>query len=92
MKIKQYVYASFCEWSDNNVTYTLFDKKLTGSTVRENNYVFIQEIEIDCLSRDEVVALGVKEFDEKIFKLRIQIEAAENKKREMLALPMPEGE
>ena len=88
MKIKQYVYATFCEWSDDNVTYTLFSKKL----INENAYVFIQEVEIDCLSRDEIVALGVKEFDEKIFKLRIEIEAAENKKREMLALPMPEGE
>ena len=92
MKVTKYVYVSFSEYGEDNISYSLFDNRLHETIAHDSNYKFIEEIEVEALSRDEVVALGVKEFDEKLFKLRMQIEAVENRKREMLALPMPEGE
>ena len=88
MKVTKYIYAKFCQYSAGNIRYGVFDKE--AETLPE--YKFVQEIELETLTRDEVVALGINEFDEELFKLRQKIEAVENKKREMLALPMPEGD
>jgi len=95
MKVTKYVYAKFYQYTDDNITYVLLDSavhKCEISAELYKEYQFIREVELECLTREEVVALGVNEFDEELFKLRQQIEAVENKKREMLALPMPEGE
>ena len=95
MKTTRYVYAKFCQYSTDNVNYVLLD-----SAVHEydscadlyKEFKFIRSVEVESLTREEVIALGINEFDEELFKLRQQIEAVENKKREMLALPMPEVE
>ena len=88
MKVTKYIYAKFCQYSEGNIRYGVFNKET--ETLPE--YKFVQAIEFETLTRDEVVALGINEFEEELFKLRQRIEAVENKKREMLALPMPEGE
>lgn len=82
MKTKtQYLHYYFCEYSVDGVAYILLDSKSNN-----DKNIFLHEIEVPIISKEEVTKAGVAGLDNEIADLLDKVEEKREKKQQLLAI------
>ena len=83
---KQIIYAKFCEYTANGVSYSIFDENMREYMDKEPNRKFVCEIEIPLVDRSEVVHTGISAIDTEIARHAKTIADLTAKKQQLLCL------
>jgi len=86
MKVKQLIYAQFCDWKEGGVTYSMYDESMREYMDRQGDAKFVCEVEFEDVDREEVVKMGVAAIDKEIADLQVAINRKQDKKQQLLVI------
>ena len=84
--IKQLVYVGFSEYSENGISYSLFDEHMREYLDNEGVRKYLCTVELPETSNDDVVSMATKQIDKEIIGLQVQITHKQEKKKQLLAI------
>lgn len=85
-----YIYRYFSDTDKNGVSYRVSDEEMKEYYDDQDGYIFVTEVELPDVPREEVVKAGVKACDSEIADLQMKITIQQEKKQQLLAITYQE--
>ena len=86
------VYVSFSKYSDNGLSYHVFNTDMREHLESDDDYTFLCEIVVPVLTKRDIERIAVAKFDKEIAGHAVAIEALKTKIQQLLCLEHIGGE